>query len=130
MAIIIYNQFSHNNKQQKMWIDNIECINKSRGITMNEKEAIKTLKDSGLKVIKEYADTYTNDTYDQLFETIYDMSAEECARHLLEALRKRRNSVTLTGLGKATVAAHNLFPNLTDKLTYSYISREKDSPFK
>ena len=45
---------------------------------MNEKEAIKTLKDSGLKVIKEYADTYTNDTYDQLFEDIFDMSAEEC----------------------------------------------------
>ena len=58
------------------------------------------------------------------------MSAEECAQYLLEGLRKRRNSMTLTGLGKATVMAHNLFPNLTDKLTYSYIAREKDSPFK
>ena len=54
---------------------------------MNEKEAIKTLKDSGLKVIKEYADTYTNDTYDQLFETIYDMSAEEFA-DLCETIHK------------------------------------------
>ena len=54
---------------------------------MNEKEALKTLKDSGLKVIKEYTDIYTNDTYDQLFETIYDMSAEDCA-DLCETIRK------------------------------------------
>ena len=53
---------------------------------MNEKEAIKTLKDSGLKVIKEYTDVYTNDNYDQLFETIYDMSAEECS-DLCETIR-------------------------------------------
>lgn len=58
------------------------------------------------------------------------MSAEECANYLAEGLRHRRNSMTLTTLGKATVAAHNLFPNLTDRLTYSYIAREKDSPFK
>lgn len=54
---------------------------------MNEKEAIKTLKDSGLKVIKEYADTYTNDTYDQIFETIHDMSADECGA-LCETIQK------------------------------------------
>ena len=38
--------------------------------------------------------------------------------------------MTLTGLGKATVLAHNLFPDLTDKLTYMYIAREAGSPFK
>lgn len=54
---------------------------------MNEKEAIKTLKDSGLKVIKEYADTYTNDTYDALFEAIYDMSDVECDQ-FCETIRK------------------------------------------
>lgn len=54
---------------------------------MNGKEALKTLKDSGLKVIKEYADIYTNDTYDQLFETIYDMSGVEC-EDLCETIRK------------------------------------------
>ncbi len=58
------------------------------------------------------------------------MSAEQCAEYLAKALRKRRNQMILTGLGKATVLAHNLFPNLTDRLTYWYISREKDSPFK
>lgn len=58
------------------------------------------------------------------------MSAEECAEHLAKALAKRKSEVILTALGKATVLAHRLFPRLTDKLTYSYISREKDSPFK
>ncbi|MBR1573570.1 MAG: SDR family oxidoreductase [Bacteroidales bacterium] len=58
------------------------------------------------------------------------MSAETCAQYLAEALRKRRNAVTLTGLGKATVLAHNLFPNLTDRLTYDFIAKEKDSPFQ
>ena len=38
--------------------------------------------------------------------------------------------MTLTALGKLTVLAHNLFPNLTDRLTYSYIAREAGSPFK
>ena len=58
------------------------------------------------------------------------MSAEECARHLARGLSKRRSEVILTGLGKATVWAHRLFPRLTDKLTYKYIARETDSPFK
>jgi len=54
---------------------------------MNEKEALKTLKDSGLNVIKEYVDVYTNDTYDQLFETIFDMDDVECG-DLCETIRK------------------------------------------
>ena len=58
------------------------------------------------------------------------MSAEECARHLAKALRKRRSECILTGLGKATVLAHRLFPRLTDRLTYSFIAKEANSPFK
>ncbi|MBQ4287313.1 MAG: SDR family oxidoreductase [Bacteroidales bacterium] len=58
------------------------------------------------------------------------MSAEECASHMAKAIRKRVSHMTLTGLGKATVLAHNLFPDLTDKLTYKYIAREAGSPFK
>jgi hypothetical protein len=54
---------------------------------MNEKEAISTLKASGHRVIKEYVDTYTNDTYDQLFEDIYNMSADDCAE-LCETIHK------------------------------------------
>lgn len=58
------------------------------------------------------------------------MSAEACAMHMARALARRRSQVILTPLGKATVWAHRLFPRLTDRLTYSYIAREKDSPFK
>lgn len=58
------------------------------------------------------------------------MSAEAVAYKMAKALARRRSQVILTGLGKATVWAHRLFPSLTDKLTYSYIARETDSPFK
>ncbi len=58
------------------------------------------------------------------------MSAEQCAEHLAKALRKRKSQVILTGLGKATVLAHRLFPRLTDRLTYGFIAREAGSPFK
>ena len=58
------------------------------------------------------------------------MSAEDCALHLAKGLEKRKSQVVLTGLGKATVLAHNLFPRLTDKLTYGYIAKETGSPFK
>lgn len=58
------------------------------------------------------------------------MSAEECAVKLSEALEKRRTHVSLTPLGKATIWMHRLFPGLTDRLTYSYIAKEADSPFK
>jgi len=58
------------------------------------------------------------------------MSAEDCALHLARALAARRSVATLTPLGRATVWAHRLFPRLTDRLTYSYIARETDSPFK
>jgi short-subunit dehydrogenase len=58
------------------------------------------------------------------------MSAEDCAMHLAKALAKRRSQVILTGLGKAAVWCHRLFPRLMDRLTYKYIARETGSPFK
>lgn len=58
------------------------------------------------------------------------MSAEEVAYKLAKALAARKSVATLTTLGKATVLAHRLFPRLTDKLTYWYIAREANSPFK
>ncbi|MBQ2107581.1 MAG: SDR family oxidoreductase [Bacteroidales bacterium] len=58
------------------------------------------------------------------------MSAETCAQYLAKGLAERKSEVILTPLGKATVWAHRLFPRLTDKLTYKYIARETDSPFK
>ena len=58
------------------------------------------------------------------------MSAERCAELLAKALAKRRSEVILTPLGRATVLMHRLFPRLTDKMTYNFIAKEKDSPFK
>ena len=58
------------------------------------------------------------------------MSAETVAKRLAKALRRRRSQVTLTFLGKITIFAHRVFPRLTDHLTYIYVSREPNSPFK
>ena len=58
------------------------------------------------------------------------MSAERCAEYLAKALRKRRSEMILTPLGKATVLMHRLFPRMTDRMTYNFIAREADSPFK
>ena len=58
------------------------------------------------------------------------MSAEKCAEYMAKGIYHRRNKMTLTALGKVTVLAHNLFPNLTDRLTYKYIAKEAGSPFK
>lgn len=58
------------------------------------------------------------------------MTAEECARHLAKGLAGRRREVILTPVGKMTVLMHNLFPGLTDKLEFSYMAKEPNSPFK
>ena len=58
------------------------------------------------------------------------MSAEEVALRLAKALAARKSEVILTPLGKATVLCHRLFPRMTDRLTYSYIAKEANSPFK
>ena len=58
------------------------------------------------------------------------MSAERCAEYLLKALRRRRSQKILTPLGKATVFMHRLFPRMTDRMTYKFIAKEADGPFK
>jgi len=58
------------------------------------------------------------------------MSAESVAKRLARALARRRSQVTLTFLGRLTIFAHRVFPRLTDRLTYIYIAREPNSPFK
>lgn len=58
------------------------------------------------------------------------MSAERCAEYLAKGLRKRKSELILTTLGKATVWMHRRFPRWTDRMTYSFIAKEADSPFK
>ena len=58
------------------------------------------------------------------------MPAETVAKALAKGLRKRKSVMTLSTLGKATVWMQKRFPRLLDRLTYGYIARETDSPFK
>jgi len=58
------------------------------------------------------------------------MSAGEVALRLSSALYHRRSQSVLTLLGKATVLMHNVWPSLVDRITYRYISKENNSPFK
>ena len=57
------------------------------------------------------------------------MTAERCAEYLAKGLRKRKSEMILTPVGKATVLLHNIFPRLTDRLEFSYMAKEPDSPF-
>lgn len=48
------------------------------------------------------------------------MSADECADHILRAVRKKQRSLVLTFTGKRTVFLNKFFPGLADKLTYGF----------
>ena len=59
------------------------------------------------------------------------MSAEVCAYKIVEAIRKRKRSLTLTFLeGKFTVFLGKFLPALLDKLTYNHMAKEPNSPIK
>lgn len=59
------------------------------------------------------------------------MSAEECARHIVKAIEKRKRELILTFVeGKLTVFLSKFFPSLIDKLTYGHMAKEPNSPFK
>lgn len=58
------------------------------------------------------------------------MSAEAVALKLEKALNKRKSSVILTPLSKFTLWLDRLAPRLKDRLEYSYMAKEPDSPFK
>ena len=59
------------------------------------------------------------------------MSSEECARHIVLAIEKRKRELILTFIeGKLTVFLGKFLPSLLDKLTYSHMAKEPNSPFK
>lgn len=59
------------------------------------------------------------------------MSAEECARHIVRAIQKRKRELILTFIeGKLTVFVGKFFPWLLDRLTYKIMAKEPNSPFK
>lgn len=53
------------------------------------------------------------------------MSAEECARHILKAIRRRKRTLVLTFLGKVTVLLNKMAPSLADRLTYKHYYNKK-----
>jgi short-subunit dehydrogenase len=48
------------------------------------------------------------------------MTAEECARHILVAIEKRKRTLVLTFQGKQTVFLNRFLPSLADKLVRKF----------
>ncbi len=57
------------------------------------------------------------------------MTAGKVAEYLAKGLIRRKSEMILTPIGKLTVLMHNLWPALTDRLEFSYMAKEPDSPF-
>ncbi len=58
------------------------------------------------------------------------MEASSVAKHIIKAINKRKNTLTLTCEGKLVVWLNKFFPSFIDKMVYKKMSREPDSPFK
>lgn len=56
------------------------------------------------------------------------MSAEECARHILNALRRRQSVLTLTTQGRLLRWVNFFFPRLADSLVFKALKKEPNSP--
>lgn len=52
------------------------------------------------------------------------MTAEDCATHILNAIRKKKRTLVLTFTGKRTVFMQKFFPKLADKLTYKFFFKD------
>lgn len=59
------------------------------------------------------------------------MSAEKVAKHIANAIKKRKPTLILTFVeGKLTVWLKKWMPRLLEKLTYNHMAKEPDSPLK
>lgn len=58
------------------------------------------------------------------------MTAQEVALHMIKAIKKRKKVLILTSIGKVTVLLNKLFNSYMDKVTYNFVKKEPDSPFK
>lgn len=52
------------------------------------------------------------------------MSADECAGHILRAVRKKKRTLVLTFTGKRTVFLNKFFPGLADRLVYKFFFKD------
>lgn len=59
------------------------------------------------------------------------MTAETCASIIVKGIRKRKREIIMTFVeGKLAVFLSKWMPCLVDKLSYSHMAKEPDSPFK
>ena len=59
------------------------------------------------------------------------MSAEECALHISNAIKKRKREIILTLIeGKLTVFLSKFLPRFVEKMSYRVFAKEPESPFK
>jgi len=59
------------------------------------------------------------------------MSAEECARHIYKAIKRRKRKIILTFWeGKATVFVAKMWADFIDRVVYYVFANEPDSPLK
>lgn len=58
------------------------------------------------------------------------MSAETCAKIIVEGMKKRKRTLVLTAQGKATVWINKLFPGWMDKMVFNHFAKEPNSPLK
>lgn len=59
------------------------------------------------------------------------MSAERCAQIIVNGVVKRKREIVMTLVeGKISVFLSKWFPSLLDKLAYSHMAKEPNSPFK
>ena len=59
------------------------------------------------------------------------MSAEKCAEIIVKGIKKRKREIIMTFVeGKLAVFLSKWIPSLVDKLSYSHMAKEPDSPFK
>jgi short-subunit dehydrogenase len=53
------------------------------------------------------------------------MTAQDCARHIVKAIERRKRTLVLTFLGKVTVLINKVAPSLADRLTYRHYYNKK-----
>jgi short-subunit dehydrogenase len=58
------------------------------------------------------------------------MKAEEVARHIYYAIKKRKDKIILTGQGKLIFQINKFVPAMLDKMIYKGLAKEPNSPFK
>lgn len=56
------------------------------------------------------------------------MTAEECAEHIVRAIKNRKRDLVLTTQGKLAVWLNKLWPKMADKVVYNTLAKEKNSP--